>query len=254
VDEKLMTAYSFVAAEFPPLNSQRRAQVRPIENREITHMGLFTSDEKTAGASAHITIISEHLCVTGEISGPDNVYINGTFKGRIVTQGEVSIGPKGKVEAEIQTKSLLVSGYLEGSIECESMTIFPTGRAIGNLCTATLEMHPGGYYFGESSLRKVQHASATPADESKVAHLSVVATLPQPKESSSASAFASASEQKRERSKNGLVSHDKPDSAATGNAEESARTPQTSDANQNSAPVANDSSEPRRWHSSWGRR
>jgi len=220
-------------------------------------MGIFTNEDKSAGGSSQITIISEHLSVTGEINGPDNVYINGTFKGRIMTQGEVSIGPKGKVDAEIHTKSLVVSGSLEGTIECEAMTIFPTGKVIGSLCSSTLELHPGGYYFGESTLRTVQPAAQ--ADESKTVHLSVVPALPLPKESSSASTFESTPEQKHELTKNEPVARVKSNTAATvkpvaSKAENNPRTPETIDANQNVAPVPNETSEPRRWHSSWGRR
>lgn len=123
-------------------------------------MRLFSKNHKPANGSSQITIISEHLSVSGEINGVDNVYINGSFKGRIVTTGEVSIGPKGKVAADIETKSLLVSGHLEGNIRCEAMTIFASGRVIGNLCSSTLKLHPGGYYFGDSTLRKIQPAQA----------------------------------------------------------------------------------------------
>lgn len=137
-------------------------------------MRLFTKNHKPANGPSQITIISEHLSVSGEINGTDNVYINGSFKGRIVTKGEVSIGPKGKVAAEIETKSLLVSGYLEGNILCEAVTIFASGRVIGNLCSSTLKLHPGGYYFGVSSLRKAQPAQT---DAGKTAQ-SVVLALP----------------------------------------------------------------------------
>jgi cytoskeletal protein CcmA (bactofilin family) len=222
-------------------------------------MGLFTNDEKSTDGSSELTIISEHLSVTGEINGSDNVYINGTFKGRIVTQGELTIGPKGKVDAEIHTKSLLVSGYLEGMIDCESATIFPTGRVIGKLCSSTLQMHPGGYYFGENSLRAVQPAPATPADESKTFLLSTVGTQPAPKEPSSVSAFASTQEVKKEKPKSEQTGRDKFITAsgtkpAASKLENLRRPTESSDINQDTGQVPNETSEPRRWHSSWGRR
>jgi len=223
-------------------------------------MGLFTNDDKSAAGSSEITIISEHLSITGEITGPDNVYINGTFKGRIVTQGEVSIGPKGKVDAEIITKSLLVSGYLEGTIECEAITIFPTGKVIGNMCSSTLEMHPGGYYFGESTLRSVKPAPTENANGNKTNHLSVVAASPfPPKESGSASAFASKSPKKGAHAKGTQVARDDSSAVAalkpaTSRAQETERTLETIDTEQSVAPIPNETAEPRRWHSSWGRR
>ncbi|MBI3774525.1 MAG: polymer-forming cytoskeletal protein [Gammaproteobacteria bacterium] len=220
-------------------------------------MGLFTHDDKSAGGSSHITIISEHLSVTGEITGPDNVYINGTFRGRIVTQGEVSIGPKGNVEGEILTKSLLVSGHFEGNIECEAITIFPTGQVTGSLFSTTLKMHPGGYYFGESSFRIAPPVQETTADESKTHQLSVVSALPLPKEASNAPVSAPA--QKSNVSKNEAPPRDKFNTVARvkpvpGKTENKPRPPEASAAAPSSVPVPNDPSEQPRWHSSWSRR
>lgn len=220
-------------------------------------MGLFTHDDKSASGSSQITIISEHLSVTGEITGPDNVYINGTFRGRIVTKGEVSIGPKGNVEGEILTKSLLVSGHFEGNIECDAITIFPTGQVTGSLFSSTLKMHPGGYYFGESSFRVAVPAQATTADESKIPQLSVVPAPPSPK--AAGDAPVSKPVPKSNASKSEAPPRDKFNTVASvkpvpNKSENKPRQPEASAAAPNSAPVSNDPSEQRRWHSSWGRR
>ncbi len=227
-------------------------------------MSLFSKDHKPAGGPAQITIISEHLSVTGEISGVDNVYINGSFKGRIVTKGEVSIGPKGNVDAEIETRSLLVSGYLEGNIQCEAITIFPSGQVIGNLCSSTLKLHPGGYYFGESTLRIVQHESAaTQTDAGKPLQLSVVPALPE--QATASKAFAASStpaspqEQKYENSK---ISPELKSKFNVGTAVKAVmnsleikhRPPETPAADENTVHTPVEVAEERRWHSSWGRR
>lgn len=124
-------------------------------------MGLFSRDDAAQTNSLEITVISEGISIFGEIAAMDNVYINGTFTGKIVARGEIAVGPKGKLQGQIQAASIRVAGLVDGNVECGALSVLPTGKVYGHLSSATLELHPGGFLDAEHQLRAAT-MSATP--------------------------------------------------------------------------------------------
>jgi cytoskeletal protein CcmA (bactofilin family) len=123
-------------------------------------MAFFGQNDSTATQSDEITVITEGLTICGDITTSDNVYINGTVKGRIVSKCEIAVGPKGRIEGEVVSNRLRVSGYVDGVIDCDTIHILPTGHVVGRLTSAKLEIHPGGYLHAEHNVRK--NAAKTP--------------------------------------------------------------------------------------------
>lgn len=64
------------------------------------------------------TIIGEHITIEGVIRGNGNLVIEGSVKGNIeLEKHQLSIGPKGKVEAEIHAGNVVVAGRVKGNIK-----------------------------------------------------------------------------------------------------------------------------------------
>ncbi len=64
------------------------------------------------------TIIGEHITIEGIIRGNGNLVIEGSVKGNIDLENhQLSVGPKGKVEAEINAGNVIVSGHVNGNIK-----------------------------------------------------------------------------------------------------------------------------------------
>jgi cytoskeletal protein CcmA (bactofilin family) len=121
-------------------------------------MGLFSRDDTPSTSSSEITVISEGMKIFGEIAAQDNVYINGTFTGKIVAKGEIAVGPKGRVEGNIHAATVRVAGIVDGNMECAQLSVLPTGKVYGQLRTSTLEIHPGGFIDAEHRLRAAVQA------------------------------------------------------------------------------------------------
>ena len=63
------------------------------------------------------TIIGEHITIEGVIRGNGNLVIEGSVKGSIeLEKHQLSVGPKGKVEAEIHAGNVVVAGRVHGNI------------------------------------------------------------------------------------------------------------------------------------------
>ncbi len=87
----------------------------------------------------------------------------------MVSDHDVTVGSTGRFEGNIKANRILVSGYLEGVIDCASLEIVARGRVFGELHSDDFVIEPGGQFLGESHPRReaplamLQHEQATDA-------------------------------------------------------------------------------------------
>src|SRR5260370_8712879 len=62
------------------------------------------------------TIIGSSIVIDGEISGDEDLVIQGTVKGKISLKESLFVEGSGVVEADIETQNVEVSGKLTGNI------------------------------------------------------------------------------------------------------------------------------------------
>jgi cytoskeletal protein CcmA (bactofilin family) len=72
--------------------------------------------------------------------------IDGFFKGRIESESMLTIGDKGKVEADVIVNHVIINGEFRGSIKAaERVEINNLGRVFGTVITPTLIVEEGAY-------------------------------------------------------------------------------------------------------------
>ena len=62
-------------------------------------------DMSTTGAS--VSLVSENIMIEGELSGDENILINGRVRGSIKLNGDIVIGNTGIVEADIDGNTII---------------------------------------------------------------------------------------------------------------------------------------------------
>jgi cytoskeletal protein CcmA (bactofilin family) len=55
----------------------------------------------------------------GDLSGDENIHVEGRLSGKIRVAGEVSVGSGGQVEGDIHARTVVVSGRVRGEIVAE---------------------------------------------------------------------------------------------------------------------------------------
>lgn len=70
------------------------------------------------------TILDEDFKFEGTIIFDDSLIIKGTVKGKIETKGDLIIGPKAVIEANIKSKNLHCYGIINGNIEIKEEAYF----------------------------------------------------------------------------------------------------------------------------------
>jgi cytoskeletal protein CcmA (bactofilin family) len=94
------------------------------------------------------TILSEGVCVKGELHFEKQLRINGSFEGSLHAQGKVIIGPKGCVKGDIHLDEATIYGIVIGNITVNKLTIGPTAQILGNVHTQQLDFQKGAKLVG----------------------------------------------------------------------------------------------------------
>lgn len=103
------------------------------------------------------TIIGNGVAVEGTLQTAGDIQINGFFKGKLITQGDVVIGEHAEVVANISAQNVYVAGSVVGDITAlEKLEIMETGKVAGNVSSSALAIESGGILKGSSTMREVE--------------------------------------------------------------------------------------------------
>ena len=101
-------------------------------------------------------IIGEGYIFTGELRGSSVIRIEGKIIGNVNVEGGVILGEKGIIEGDINTKSAIVHGTVNGNIKTLHLQIKKSGNVSGDISTDTLEIEIGAQYNGKLNMHKQQ--------------------------------------------------------------------------------------------------
>jgi cytoskeletal protein CcmA (bactofilin family) len=91
--------------------------------------------------------------ITGDITTNNDIRFDGVLTGNLKTKGKVVIGETGSVKGEINCKSSVIEGKLEGKIMvAELLTLKGTSSLIGDITTRRLAIEPGARFSGNCSM------------------------------------------------------------------------------------------------------
>jgi len=112
--------------------------------------------------------ISQGIKIKGEVTGKEDLFVDGTLEGKLdLTNGSVTVGPNGKVKADIVAREVIVRGNVDGKIDgSDRVQLWNTGRVSGEVKTARLAIEDGAVLRGKVEAGK---ASVRPAEGKKSA-------------------------------------------------------------------------------------
>jgi cytoskeletal protein CcmA (bactofilin family) len=118
-------------------------------------------------------IIGEGYIFTGELKGSSVIRIEGKIIGNIHVEGGVVLGEKGIVEGDINTRSAIIYGTVNGNVKTTHLEVKKTGNVSGDITTDTLEIEIGARYNGRLNMRSQQPSTT---ETSSLAPLSMPLT------------------------------------------------------------------------------
>jgi cytoskeletal protein CcmA (bactofilin family) len=112
-----------------------------------------------AGEFAHI---GKTISIKGEVSGNEDVYVDGQLEGSLQLLGNsLTIGPNGRVHADVSVKSVTVGGALDGNIQASERTeLRKTAVVNGDVQTRRIAIEEGAYFKGKLEILAENKAGA----------------------------------------------------------------------------------------------
>jgi cytoskeletal protein CcmA (bactofilin family) len=107
--------------------------------------------------------VGKSLSIKGDISGNENLYVDGEVHGKIDLKGHhVTIGPNGKVHADVTARGITILGHLQGNLRAEEkVDIRQTGTVEGDLITVGISIEEGAVFRGSIDIVKPGHAAVS---------------------------------------------------------------------------------------------
>ncbi len=108
----------------------------------------------TLEQSSPMTTINEDVTIKGELTFPDFLRIDGRFEGKLHSEGKLHIGPKATVISDLNLKSAVIEGTLEGNITVsENLEILSTASVKGDITAPILKVEEGSLIEGIVSIK-----------------------------------------------------------------------------------------------------
>lgn len=104
----------------------------------------------TGSSSREGAIIGPSIHIDGDLRGEEDLVIEGEVNGTVQLQNNsLTIGPKGKVHADVYAHSIYVDGVMEGDLHgAERVHIRKTAQVRGNITSPRVSLEDGAKFKG----------------------------------------------------------------------------------------------------------
>jgi cytoskeletal protein CcmA (bactofilin family) len=109
-----------------------------------------------APRTAEFALIGKSVVIKGELSGSEDLYLDGRVEGSIeLRDHSLTVGPNGVVKANVSAKGVIVQGKLDGSITAsERVDLRKSAVVTGDLTAQRISIEEGAFLKGKVDIQK----------------------------------------------------------------------------------------------------
>ena len=113
--------------------------------------------------SGNTARLGASLHVKGEITGSEDLFIDGNVEGKVTFRNAVlTVGPNASVKGDIDAREIVIRGRVEGKLEgSDRVQIWSTARVNGDIRSQRIAIEDGAEFRGKVEAGK---APSRPAD------------------------------------------------------------------------------------------
>jgi cytoskeletal protein CcmA (bactofilin family) len=105
---------------------------------------------KTTGTTS---LLSKKVTIEGDITGDEDLRVEGHFKGTIKVVGDIFVGQSGVVEADVEADNIVIQGQITGNVLArKQLEIQSSGQLLGDCKEKSIDIREGALFEGRSSM------------------------------------------------------------------------------------------------------
>src|ERR1700688_468275 len=110
----------------------------------------------SAPLSADLAQIGKSVIIKGELSGSEDLYVDGQVEGSIALKGNsLTVGPNGQVKASVDAKGVVIQGKLDGNIQASDRVELRKSAAVtGDITTQRISIEEGAFLKGKVDVHR----------------------------------------------------------------------------------------------------
>ena len=149
------------------VSSKIKTYQQPEASTSSAEFPVRETRQQTPVKSTNTAAIGESIRINGDVTGDENLIIQGKVEGTIRVKGHnVTISRSGRVKANITANQIIVEGELVGDMNGdEKVVICETGNVHGNIVSPRVTLEDGALFKG--SIEMEPHQKATTSTSSK---------------------------------------------------------------------------------------
>lgn len=102
-----------------------------------------------AKTEAKTAVIGPHVRIQGEVSGDEDLVVEGRVEGKISMSKSLRVGPSAQVNAEIKAQNVVIAGRVVGNVVAvDRVEILPSGQLEGNIRAPKIVIAEGAQFKG----------------------------------------------------------------------------------------------------------
>jgi len=142
---------------------------KPETVRQQAQQESFSAAASAPASSGRAAVIGPGIHINGDISGDENLIIEGKVDGKIRLDAyQVDIGQSGQVNANITAKVIKIAGEVRGDLTgTEKVVISRSGNVHGNIVAPRMTLEDGAIFKGSIDMDPGEPAKAKPAAPAK---------------------------------------------------------------------------------------
>jgi cytoskeletal protein CcmA (bactofilin family) len=124
--------------------------------------------------------IGKSVVIKGELSGSEDLTIEGQVDGKIeLRQNILTIGPNGKIKAQVFAKSVVILGEVTGNVTAsEKVDIRDNGSVDGDIAAPRVAIAEGAHFRGSIDMQRQGTKSESKAESKAESKPSAPASQP----------------------------------------------------------------------------
>jgi len=109
--------------------------------------------------------IGKSVVIKGELTGSEDLTIEGHVEGKIeLRQNVLTIGPNGKIKAQVFAKSVIILGEVTGNVTAsEKVDLRDNGSVDGDITSPRVAIAEGAHFRGSIDMQRSSKPESKPA-------------------------------------------------------------------------------------------